>query len=106
MLIEHDTNTELYGFIYGYQPQAATVTNYYTKLWYKYIATTVTSTTTTYTQAVAQSGYTFGGYQRSTMGQYLLMSKDEYSLEFWGYTDTSATDVTYGVQYTTTKDSN
>jgi len=28
----------------------------------------VTSTTTTYTQAVAQSGYTFGGYQRSTMG--------------------------------------
>ena len=34
MLLEHDTNpTAYYGFIYGYQPETSTATDYYTKRW-------------------------------------------------------------------------
>lgn len=43
------------------------------------------------------------GKQRGVFGPYLVVSKDEYTMEFWGYSGASATAQAWALLFTTTK---
>lgn len=61
------------------------------------------ATATRTKQAVAQADHAFWGKQRGVFGPYLVVNKDEFTMEWWGYKGASATDQAWAKLYTSTK---
>jgi len=51
----------------------------------------------------AQLAHALYGKQRGVFGPYLAVNKDEYTIEFWGYSGASATAQAWALLYTTVK---